>query len=158
MLHATRRTVTHQKHSGTAHPPPTSNRVIMAGFVPFSNNKSSIPLNHTLETADRHNESNEGRQLTDRARPRLIALSSSPRLYPSIVFLLPLPLLFSSLPFPPLFLSPSPLPPFCFPGVLSYLLFRDVPCVEAQVMVDDFLFAAAVRCLSLLAPGFLFQY
>ena len=78
MLHATRRTVTHQKHSGTAHPPPTSNRVIMAGFVPFSNNKSSIPLNHTLETADRHNESNEGRQLTDRARPRMIALSPSP--------------------------------------------------------------------------------
>ena len=77
MLNVTRRTVTRQKHSDTAHLPPTYAWAIMAEFVPFPNNKSSMTLNNTI-TADRHNRSNGGRQLTDRARPRLIALSPSP--------------------------------------------------------------------------------
>ena len=83
MLNVTRRTVTRQKHSDTAHLPPTYAWAIMAEFVPFPNNKSSMTLNNTI-TADRHNRSNGGRQLTDRARPRMIALPISSFLLPSL--------------------------------------------------------------------------
>ena len=83
MLNMTRRTVTRQKHSDTAHLPPTYAWAIMAESVPFPNNKSSMTLNNTI-TADRHNRSNGGRQLTDRARPRMIALPISSFLLPSL--------------------------------------------------------------------------
>ena len=83
MLNVTRRTVTRQKHSDTAHLPPTYAWAIMAEFVPFPNNRSSMTLNNTI-TADRHNRSNGGRQLTDRARPRMIALPISSFLLPSL--------------------------------------------------------------------------
>ena len=83
MRNVTRRTGARQKHSDTAHLPPTYAWAIMAEFVPFPNNKSSMTLNNTI-TADRHNRSNGGRQLTDRARPRMIALPISSFLLPSL--------------------------------------------------------------------------
>ena len=63
MLNVTRRTVTRQKHSDTAHLPPTYAWAIMAESVPFPNNKSSMTLNNTINS--RSSQQIERRTSTD---------------------------------------------------------------------------------------------